>query len=106
MIGDYLDLLLIALAAWRLSVFVTDERGPFDFMMKIRGRFGVEHDEFGAMTSRPTSGMGQLLTCVWCFSLWAVVIVAALFYFVNILPVFILAAWGMVAIIQAFVNER
>ncbi len=106
MIGHYLDLVLIALAAWRLSVFVTRDHGPFDFMVKIRGWYDVQHDEDGNITSQPLSGMGQLLTCVWCFSWWAVVIVAAIAFFTSMLPVFLLAAWGMVGIIQRFVIER
>lgn len=106
MIGDYLDLVLIALAAWRLSVFVTSERGPWDFMVKIRGWFDVQHDDTGTITSQPSSGIGQLLTCVWCFSWWAIVIVAAIALFISMLPVFLLATWAMVGIIQSFVSER
>lgn len=106
MIGEYLDLVVMALAAWRLSVFVTHERGPFGFMVKIRGWFDVEHDDTGTITSQPPTGMGQLLTCVWCVSWWALGFVALLAFFISMVPVFYLAAWGMVGIIQRFVNER
>ncbi len=100
------ELMVMALAAWRLSVFVTGERGPFDLMVKIRGWFDVHHDEDGNITSQPSSGMGQLFTCVWCFSWWAVLFVATISFFISWLPVFLLAAWAMVGIIQRFVIER
>ncbi len=106
-VAEYIfELMVMSLAAWRISVFVTHERGPFGFMVKIRGWFDVEHDDTGTITSQPSSGIGQLLTCVWCFSWWAILFVAAIAFFISWLPVFLLAAWGMVGIIQRFVIER
>ncbi len=102
---QWIDLLNFAFAAWRLSVFVTMERGPFDVMVRIRSRFGVVHDDFGDIVSNPASGMGKLLACHWCFSFWAVIIVVAI-AIVDIRLVYLLGIWGMVGAIQALAFPR
>lgn len=48
-----LDLLILALAAWRTAYFVAKESGPFAFMDGIRTRWQT-----------------KLLTCVYCASFW------------------------------------
>jgi hypothetical protein len=103
--GEYFDLLVIALAAWRVAVLVTMERGPFSVMLRLRERFGVVHDDEDNVAMLPSSGIGKLLTCVWCFSFYTVVGIGAISFF-DMRPVFLLAAWGIVVIIQKLVFGR
>lgn len=49
-----LDLLILALATWRLAYLLTKEDAPFQIMARIRQR----------------TTFGGLLTCVYCASIW------------------------------------
>lgn len=49
-----LELLVLALAAWRLAFMLVLERGPFDLFARLRARWPL----------------GGLLTCVYCASVW------------------------------------
>ena len=102
-LDELINLLVIALAAWRLSLFVTAERGPFSFMLRLRERFGVIHDG-DEVVGVPSSGIGKLLTCVWCFSFWGLLIFGAASYY-DMRPVLFFAAWGLVVIIQRLVFD-
>lgn len=96
------DVLIIGLAAWRVSVFVTSGAGPWDVMANVRELFGVVHDVDGDIESRPVAGLGKLITCVWCFSFWAVAFLGAIYTFMPY-AVLGMAAWGVVGIIQGLV---
>ncbi len=97
-----LDVVMIGVAAWRISVFVTSGAGPWDMMLRVREAFGVVHDLDGDIESRPVAGMGKLITCVWCFSLYAVAILGAVWHLEPSI-VMLFAAWGVVGIIQGLV---
>ncbi len=96
------DVLIIGLAAWRVSVFVTSGAGPWDTMLRVRELFGVVHDLDGDIESRPVAGLGKLITCVWCFSFWAVAFLGGIYTFTPH-AVLALAAWGVAGIIQGVV---
>ena len=96
------DMLIIGVAAWRVSVFVTSGAGPWDTMLRVRELFGVHHDVDGNISSNPAAGMGKLITCVWCFSLWAVAVFGAVWH-LHPPTVMLFAAWGVVGIIQGLV---
>lgn len=49
-----LDLLLIAIATWRLSYMLASETGPFDAFVKLRTRLPL----------------GGLTSCMYCVSIW------------------------------------
>jgi hypothetical protein len=55
-----LDLVVLALATWRVTHFIVSEDGPFDFMSRIRTRLA-------------NVGVGRLLSCAKCLSLWIAV---------------------------------
>jgi hypothetical protein len=47
-----LDLLILSLATWRLAYLLAKEKGPYDILTTLRGRF-------------------VFLTCIYCVSVWA-----------------------------------
>ena len=73
-----LNLLLLALATWRLAYLIANEKGPFDLITRFRARFSL----------------GGLTTCIYCLSIWC----AALCYGLLQTPlaplVYMLAAAG------------
>ena len=66
-----LDLLIGALAVWRLSAMIAYERGPFKLFYRIRSAVGILHYDDGSPdTDLATSELQQMLLCVWCSSPW------------------------------------
>jgi hypothetical protein len=72
-----LDLLLAALAVWRLSALLAQERGPFAVFLRLRTALGVAHNDDGEVDVIPEGGLAELLTCSWCNSMWIGAAVAA-----------------------------
>jgi len=61
---NYLDILILGLATWRISHMVVWEDGPFDIFQKI-----VTFTEKWRFTK-------SLFSCVWCLSVWIGAILA------------------------------
>jgi hypothetical protein len=59
---ETLDLLVIALASWRLAYLAAKESAPFGIMTKLRQR----------------TTLGGLLSCLYCSSWWAALVMLAL----------------------------
>ena len=68
---DFVELLILILAAFRITrLFVDDsEGGPWNIMARIRYWMGYRYDE----ENRPayTGVVSSALFCWWCFSFWA-----------------------------------
>lgn len=63
--------IIMALACFRLVHFVMYERGPKNFMQKIREDAGIIHYDDGQVASTPTNGgIGDALSCHYCASFW------------------------------------
>ena len=80
-----LDLLVIALATWRLAYFIAKDHAPFGFMDKLRTRFVKDK-------TKPT-----ILTCIYCSSIWAALVMLALWFtpLQVVVWVFALSAAGL-----------
>lgn len=62
-------LALFGLATWRVSSLLVNEAGPFHVFRKLREITGITHiDEVPTMI--PDRFFAQLLSCVWCSSVW------------------------------------
>lgn len=84
------DLIILALATWRLVLLVQQERGPFAGFTRLRERLGVAHDEDGAPISWPDTELGRLIRCCWCGSVWVGIGLAGVYM-----------AWPMAATVLA-----
>ena len=64
--------IILALACWRLSSLIVREEGPWDIFARFRYWLGVRYN---AQSERISETMlGQLVTCVWCTSVWVSVL--------------------------------
>lgn len=63
-------MILLGFATWRISSLLVAEDGPFYVFRKFRKRFGILHDDSGTPYQYPDKFMPQLLSCVWCTSIW------------------------------------
>ena len=74
---NLLSLAIFGLAVWRIASLFVHENGPFDIFRKVREWVGIQHDENGNPWIVPDKFAAQLLSCVWCASLWI-----SLFFFI------------------------
>ena len=72
-----LKLVILSLACWRISAFISYEDAPFDLMLKFREWIGIKHDIDGLPFSvEDTQGgrfvfeIAEMVSCVWCLSFW------------------------------------
>ncbi len=64
------ELVVMALATWRISALFVHDDGPFDCFKRLREAAGVEHYDDGSHVSNCYKGLAKILTCVWCVSVW------------------------------------
>ena len=74
-----MELILIALATWRVSSLLVFEEGPFMLLVKLRSLVGVYYDEFSEVQGKNV--VARALTCVWCTSIWVALGFSVLHYF-------------------------
>ena len=86
-------LLVWALAAWRISYALVREQGPWGLLTRLRETTGIVHDEAGRPLAVPD---GNVLGCVWCFSVWAAAVLLA----VPVIVCMVFAVSAMVIIIH------
>lgn len=92
-----IDLIVVALAAWRLAYMVTSEAGPFDVFGRARERLsgGNKYDV------KPGS-FGALLSCVQCMSVWTAIACFALWTTPLKPVVFVLSASGAALMLASY----
>ena len=71
------DLIIYGFAIWRVSNLLVEESGPYFIFRKIRELSGIRHDADGFAYHIPETFFAQVLSCVWCCSLWV-----GLFWFI------------------------
>lgn len=74
-----ITLLILILATWRISLLFVNEDGPFGMFEWLRYWTGVKYNE-----KREPFGTGlisDILSCVWCLSVWVGVIIT-IFYLI------------------------
>jgi len=90
------DLLVIALAVWRLSYMFVWEDGPFDLIRTLREQVGVRIDPHTNLPIVPDHVTGVdkffagIFSCVYCLSVWTAIFFTGL-YLVNSLFAVVLA---------------
>lgn len=67
---DLVTFLALCLATWRISSLLADEIGPWDVFVKLRELTGITHDESKRILTIPFHFLPQLISCVWCNSIW------------------------------------
>lgn len=79
---DTLALILAILVAFRVSVFLIKEDGPWYIARKLRESVGIIHDEDGNHIAVPDTNGAKALNCIWCLSVWVAPIAMVLVLFV------------------------
>lgn len=89
----------VGLAAWRVTMMLNRETGPWDVFVKFRGLFGFTHDADGNVISWPDTMLAKLLSCAFCLSVWCA---AAMYGVWRVEPVavYVVAAMGVAALVE------
>ena len=74
-----MELILIALATWRVSSLLVFEEGPFLILVKMRSLAGVYYDEFSE--PQGSNVVARALLCVWCISFWVAIGFTVLYFY-------------------------
>ena len=59
-------MIALALAIWRVTSLLYDEKGPWDVMSKLRDKLGIVYDD-GEIVSAPV--YLEPIQCFWCLTL-------------------------------------
>jgi len=76
-----MELLVLALATWRLTSLLNREAGPFGLLTKFRHLIGIRYDEYSNVYGK--NQIAEMVTCHWCLSVWVGIAVAASYYLWN-----------------------
>jgi hypothetical protein len=80
---SFIFLVILGLATWRVSSLFVNEQGPFNMFVKIRELAGIQHyPEDFSIVQIPDRLFAQILSCVWCMSMY-VGIFWTILYFVH-----------------------
>lgn len=85
-----IDILILALAAWRLAYLAVHEDAPFRLMARIRAR----------------TTFGGVLDCIYCSSVWAAVILLLVWFTPLIWLVYVLAISGAALMLATYTGVR
>lgn len=89
---------ILALAAWRASHIITRESGPGAVFRALREDIGIDD-----------GSIGELLSCIWCMSVWAGLVVYALWQVKAARPIvyaLALSAYGLMRASETGVSAR
>lgn len=67
---DPFGFLLLGFATWRLSTMIVREDGPGNIFFHLREWAGITHDGDRHVLTVPDRFLPNLLSCVWCTSVW------------------------------------
>lgn len=93
-----LHVLIAGLAGWRLASMLVGETGPWHIFERVRDRVAAE-------PGHPEGFWGELLSCIWCTSVWTST-AAWLLYYLSPQAVSLVAVWAVAMIVEGIVRGR
>ena len=64
------ELVVLALATWRVAALLSYERGPGDIFTNLRRKLGIQPDDDGEPETWPDRWPANAVVCVWCLSVY------------------------------------
>lgn len=84
------NLLVLALAVWRVSSLLVNECGPGHVFARLRLRAGIQPVTDGCAPHHwPETFMAELLSCVWCVSVYVGLAAAVAYYLAPVVTVWL-----------------
>lgn len=72
------EVVVAGLAGWRIAALISQERGPFAILVRLRSAAGIEHLD-DTPTDHGGGEFGRLMYCTLCLSPWLALAMYALF---------------------------
>ena len=101
---NIIHFLLLSLATWRIASLFTSEDGPLGIFRKLRDKVGITHDVNGDIECIPDKFLCNLLSCIWCFSVWVAGFMVVLYIFLPTFAIYF-SLWLSLSTISIMVNE-
>jgi hypothetical protein len=98
------QVVLIGLAAWRLTALLSYERGPFNVFLHLRSLLGFVHDDDGRPDEWPDGVLQSVISCPWCLGLPMAAVAFGLWQVVP-LAVIVLAVATVVVVVERWTND-
>ena len=98
------EVIIIGLAAWRITALLSYERGPFDVFLRFRELLGFEHNENGEPTSWPRRTLTRIISCSWCLGLWVTPAIWAVWEYIDPVIVMVVAAAAVLVAVEKWAH--
>ncbi len=97
--------IIIGLAAWRLTSLVGWERGPFNVFERFRSLLGFEHDDTrnGMPVKWPSNVVTEAIACTWCLGLYSAAASYGLWVLNPWIPT-VIAASAVVILMERYIR--
>lgn len=90
------DVIVAALATWRISHMLLYENGPFRLLRRLRVMLGVTYyDDDGSDVS---SSRYEITICIWCLSVWVGAAVGSLWLLAPVWAFWIVLPYALSAV--------
>lgn len=76
-----MDLLILALATWRITSLFVEEEGPYLLFVRLRKFIGVDYNEYSEVIAK--NEFAKMFTCIWCLSIWVSIFVTVVYIIVG-----------------------
>lgn len=98
-----LNLVIISLAIWRLSIMLASEAGPGDILHRLRHLVGVRYTE--ASVPYGLNWFADGLICTYCNSIWLGIGATILYIFVQDVVTYLSLPFAFSAIVVLLVER-
>lgn len=79
----WVDFVVLALATYRITSLLIQERGPYDMFGKLRAKVGIRYDANSFPYVLYGNGwkteVAEVFLCAWCMSMWVGIAITLLF---------------------------
>ena len=108
------DLVVLALATWRLASLLGQEDGPFGVLAALRYRMGERYDEYSNQVLERLGEkwyhalvyeIADQLTCLWCCSIWVGVLLTILYLVLPMITFYWMLPFALSAV-GVYLNAR
>lgn len=89
------DVLVAALATWRLTHMLLYENGPFRLLRRGREMLGVIY--YDPDSNEVASAKYEITTCIWCMSVWVGAVLSVLWLLVPLVAFWVAMPFALSA---------
>lgn len=83
-----MNLVIIALAVWRVSSLLAQEDGPYNILARFRKYIGIRYTEHPIPECR--NEFARMIACMWCNSVWVGMAATVLYMVIPDITVWLL----------------